>query len=100
MKLSNSIKKLIIVIIVFVVCLGIIFIFQYISPDSGIVIDKDINSYKNSLEFKVLVKSEKYNTPLWIEVSENYYNELSINDIYNKNENSKMFTYWLENDNN
>ena len=100
MKLSNTIIKLIIVVIIFVVCLGIIYIFQYISPDSGIVIDKNITSYKNSLEFKVLVKSEKYNIPLWIEVTENYYNELSINDVYNKNENSKMYSYWIENNNN
>lgn len=69
---------------------------QYISPETGIVIDKDIHSYKNSLEFRVLVKSDKFFFPLWIEVSENYYSELSINDTYNKNENSKMYNYWLE----
>ena len=95
MKFSTTTIKFLICVGILIICFGIVLFCQYISPETGIVIDKDITSYKNSLEFKVLVKSEKYIIPLWIEVSENYYNELSINDIYNKSENSKMFSYWL-----
>lgn len=96
MKLSITTIKFFIAIGILVILFGIVLFCQFLSPETGIVIDKDITSHKNSLEFKVLVKSEKYIIPLWIEVSENYYNELSINDIYNKNENSKMYSYWLE----
>lgn len=96
MKLSTTTKKIIAGLVIFLVFFGIVLFCQYISPETGIVIDKDIHSYKNSLEFRVLVKSDKFFFPLWIEVSENYYSELSINDTYNKNENSKMYSYWLE----
>lgn len=96
MKLSTTTKKFFAGMIIFLVFFGIVLFCQYVSPETGIVIDKDIHSYKNSLEFKVLVKSDKYPVPIWIEVSENYYTELSINDTYNKNDNSKMYSYWLE----
>lgn len=95
MKLSTTAIEFFVVIGILVILFGIVLFCQDISPETGIVIDKDITFYENSFEFKVLVKSEKYIIPLWIEVSENYYNELSINDTYNKNENSKMFSYWL-----
>ena len=96
MKLSTTTKKIFAGLVIFLVFFGIVLFCQYISPETGIVIDKDIHSYKNSLEFRVLVKSDKFFFPIWIEVSENYYSELSINDTYHKNENSKMYSYWLE----
>lgn len=96
MKLSTTAIKFFIAIGILIILFGIVLFCQFLSPETGIVIDKDIISYKNSLNFKVLVKSEKYIIPLWIEVTENYYNQLNINDIYNKNENSMMYSYWLE----
>lgn len=95
MKLSTTTIKFLICVVILIISFGIVLFCQFLSPETGIVIDKNISMYNKNLEFKVLVKSEKYIIPLWVEVTENYYNQLNINDIYNKSENSKMFSYWL-----
>lgn len=95
MKLSTNILKLIIIIGFIIFILGIVFLFQLITPNEGIVIDKNITMYKSNFQYKVLIKSNNFPIPLWITVTKNYFDELSINDIYNKNENSYMYSYWL-----
>lgn len=95
MKLSTTTIKFFICIVILIISFGIVLFCQFLSPETGIVIDKNVSMYNKNLEFKVLIKSEKYIIPLWVEVTENYYNQLNINDIYNKNENSIMYSYWL-----
>lgn len=95
MKLSTTTIKFLICVVILIISFGIVLFCQFLSPETGIVIDKNISMYNKNLEFEVLVKSEKYIIPLWVEVTENYYNQLNINDIYNKSENSIMFSYWL-----
>lgn len=95
MKLSTTTIKFLICVGILVILFGIVLFCEYISPETGIVIDKDIIMSRNSLTYTVIIKTEKIPFPVSIVVTENYYNELSINDIYNKSENSKMFSYWL-----
>ena len=95
MKLSTTTIKFLICVGILVILFGIVLFCEHISPETGIVIYKDIIMSRNSLTYTVIIKTEKIPFPVSIVVSENYYNELSINDIYNKSENSKMFSYWL-----
>ena len=96
MNKGYGMKFWLVIVGIIVILFGIVFICQYVSPDNGIVIDKNFEIYKNSSEYKVLVKSEKWIIPVWIRITQNYYDILSIGDIYYKNENSFMYSFWLE----
>ena len=96
MKLSYNVQKWLVIIGIIIVFFGIIFVCQKISPENGVVIDKNFTYYNNKSSYRVLVKSKNFIVPIWIEVTKGYFDSLEINDIYYKNENSYMYSYWLQ----
>ena len=96
MKTLENVKIFLVIVAIILVMFGTFFLLQKITPDNGIVLDKTFNIHDKKSDYKVLVKNDNYIIPMWITVTQNYYDSLSVGDTYNKNENSYMYSYWFK----